>query len=272
MDLPLRCPRSTCRLWPPRSHRLARRADSPYGQQRTSAESSHERYHTNRSSGAKQSKETMTTEAGRDGVLRPPHWLRLDRHLRNPHSISQGRQFTSGKRMRSTTVRYLALLRGVNNIGATRRVAMADLRVLFERLGFRDVRTLLNSGNVIFSAPNKGHNNVLSQIDRGLATKLRLTSPVTLLSGREVAKAVSQNPFAKIATNPSNLLVVVPRNRSDLRQLRSLLKEGWAPEALAIGSRVAYVWCANGIPRSPLWAAVDRALKRTGTVRNMATM
>jgi len=50
-------------------------------------------------------------------------------------------------------VRYLALLRGVNNIGAGKRVAMADLRVLFEGLGFTDVSTLGNSGNVVFAAP-----------------------------------------------------------------------------------------------------------------------
>ena len=50
--------------------------------------------------------------------------------------------------MGSITARYVALIRGVNNICASRRVAMADLRVLFEGLGFRDVRTLLNSGNV----------------------------------------------------------------------------------------------------------------------------
>jgi len=149
---------------------------------------------------------------------------------------------------------------------------MADLRVLFVGLGFRDVRTLLNSGNVIFSAPNKGRGDVLARIEKGLASKLGLTSPVTVLSGREVAAAVRNNPFSGVATNPSHLLVVVPRTRSDLGRLRPLLKERWAPEALALGSRVAYLWCANGVAKSPLWATVERALERSGTARNMATM
>ena len=164
---------------------------------------------------------------------------------------------------------YLALLRGVNNIGATKRVEMADLRRLFERLGFLDVRTLLNSGNVIFSSPNTGRADVLTRIERGLTAQLGLTCPVTVLTSRELTAAVRDNPFS---ANPSNLLVMVPRKRSDLARLRPFLKQRWAPEALALGTRVAYVWCANGIPRSPLWAAVDRALARTGTVRNMATM
>jgi uncharacterized protein (DUF1697 family) len=169
------------------------------------------------------------------------------------------------------TGRYVALLRGVNNIGMVRRVAMADLRALFEALGFRDVRTLLNSGNVIFSAPGRGREAVLGRIEKGLAKRLGLTSPVTLLTGAEVATIVRRNPFSGAAVHPSTLLVMVPRQRRDLSRLRPLLAKRWAPEGLAIGSRVAYVWCAKGVPRSPVWAAVDRALERTGTVRNIAT-
>ncbi len=148
---------------------------------------------------------------------------------------------------------------------------MEDLRELFESLGFGHVRTLLNSGNVIFAAPNYSRGDTLARIEKGLAARLGLTSPVIVLSGQEVAAAVRQNPFSAMATDPSHLLVVVPRARSELERLRPLLKGGWAPEALALGSRVAYVWCAKGVAKSPLWAAVDRALERTGTARNIAT-
>ncbi|MGH7340247.1 MAG: DUF1697 domain-containing protein [Candidatus Rokuibacteriota bacterium] len=170
------------------------------------------------------------------------------------------------------TVRYLALLRGVNNVGASTRVAMADLRALFEGLGFRDVRTLLNSGNVVFSAPNQGRREVLARIEKGLAAGLGLTVPVIVLSGREVAAAVRDNPLSLVATNPSYLLVVALRKRSDQGRLRPLLKARWAPEALVLGGRVAYLWCAGGVAKSPLWAAVERALQRTGTARNIATL
>jgi len=173
--------------------------------------------------------------------------------------------------MGSMTARYVALIRGVNNVGTATRVAMADLRALFEGLGFRDVRTLLNSGNVIFSAPKSARYDVPARIEKGLAAKLGLTSPVIVLSGRDVAALVRRNPFSDVATNPSRLLVVVPRKRSDQERLRPLLKVRWAPEALALGDRVAYLWCANGVAKSPLWAAVDRALERSGTARNIAT-
>jgi len=95
---------------------------------------------------------------------------------------------------------------------------------------------------------------------------------VTLLSGQEIAAAVRNNPFSCVSMNPSHLLVVVPRTRTDQQWVRQLLKERWAPEALGVGSRVAYLWCANGVAKSPLWAAVDRALQRTGTARNITTL
>jgi uncharacterized protein (DUF1697 family) len=149
---------------------------------------------------------------------------------------------------------------------------MADLRALFERLGFRDVRTVLNSGNVVFSVPHDRRGDVLGRIRRALAARLGLASPVTVLSRDEVVAAVRENPLADVAVDPSWLLVVVPHDPSDRDRLTPLLEGRWAPERLAIGRRVAYVWCARGVADSRLWPAVDRALGRSGTARNMATM
>ncbi len=168
-------------------------------------------------------------------------------------------------------VTYLALLRGVNNVG-TRRVSMTDLRALFEGIGLRDVRTLLNSGNVVFSAPTRGHGDLRASIEKALASRLGLSSPVTILSADEVMVAVRDNSLTHVATNPSHLLVFVTQVKSDLRRLKQLVKKEWVPEESAVGSRVAYVWCAKGVARSRLWAAVDLALERRGTARNIATL
>jgi uncharacterized protein (DUF1697 family) len=152
------------------------------------------------------------------------------------------------------------------------RVAMADIRAVFEALGFRGVRTVLNSGNVVFSVPTKRRGAARARIEKALASKLRLTCPVIILSAAELAAAVRDNPLSRVATNHSHLLVLVPEVPSDLGRLKPLLKERWAPEALALGRRVAYLWCAKGVAKSPIWGAVDRALERTGTARNIATL
>jgi len=174
--------------------------------------------------------------------------------------------------MRENMARQVALLCGVNNAGKGTRLAMADLRALFEDLGFRDVRTLLNSGNVVFSVPAGRRRNVLNRIEKALASRLQVTSPITVLTANEVASAVRDNPFTNVATNPSQLLVVVPLIESDLDLLKPLLKERWEPEAFALGRCVACLWSARGVAKSPLWTAVDRALERLGTARNFATM
>ena len=168
--------------------------------------------------------------------------------------------------------RLVALLRGVNNIGSAKRIAMADLRALVEGLGFRDVRTLLNSGNIVFSVPNDRRGDVAAQIEKALVSRFGVNPRVTVLTGNEVAVAVRGNPFGDVADNPSRLLVMVLRTPSDQRRLKPLLKKRWGPEALALGKRVAYLWCANGVGKSKLWLAVDRALERSGTARNIATM
>ena len=173
--------------------------------------------------------------------------------------------------MGNRSVTYLALLRGVNNVG-TRRVSMTDLRALFEGIGFRDVRTLLNSGNVVFSVPTKGRGDLRARIENALASRLGLTSRVIILSADEVTTAVRDNPLSHVATNPSQLLVLVPQVASELVRLKPLLKKQWVPEEVALGKRVAYVWCAKGVAKSRLWAAVDRALEGRGTARNIATL
>ena len=149
---------------------------------------------------------------------------------------------------------------------------MADLRALFEGLGFRDVRTVRNSGNVVFSVPGNRRANVLARIEKTLAAKLGFTSHVIVLSGNEVVAAVHDNPLAGVASDASRLLIVVPKDPADLARLRPLLEQPWAPELLAVGPRVAYVWCAKGVGESSLWPTVDRALARSGTARNMGTM
>ena len=165
----------------------------------------------------------------------------------------------------------VALLRGIN-VGTAKRVAMADLRKLLEGLGYRNVRTLLNSGNVIFTPPKGQRGDRAAAIEKAIEKTLGVTTRVMVLTGEEVATAVRENPLAKVASNPSRLLVMAIRDSQAHNRLKPLLKERWAPEALALGQRVAYLWCANGIAESPLSTAVGRVLGDAGTARNMATM
>jgi uncharacterized protein (DUF1697 family) len=166
--------------------------------------------------------------------------------------------------------RRVALLRGIN-VGRAKRISMADLRAVFTGLGYLDVRTLLNSGNVVFTVAkacsDHGH-----RIECAVADRLGVEIRVTILSAREVDAAIRENPLKAVADNPSRLLVMAFRHPAARRRLTPLLKDRWTPEALALGTNVAYLWCADGINDSRLWAAVNRIVGDAGTARNLATM
>jgi uncharacterized protein (DUF1697 family) len=165
----------------------------------------------------------------------------------------------------------VALLRGVN-VGTAKRVSMTDLRKVFEDLGYDDVRTLLNSGNVVFTILRAGSRDHAARVQKEIADRLGIQSRVVVLTRSEIAEAVAANPLASVADNPSRLLLLACADTNAVARLKPLLKEPWAPEALALGKRVAYLWCAKGIGISQLWTMVNRVIGDAGTARNLTTM
>ena len=166
---------------------------------------------------------------------------------------------------------HVALLRGIN-VGKAKRVAMADLRDLIEDLGYGDVRTLLNSGNVVFGATGAVGRTAALRIEEALVARLGIASRVIVLSAAEVVTVIDANPLATIATDPSRLIISVLAQPADRAKLLPLTRTDWAPERFAVGHRVGYVWCPNGILASRLSEAVGRVVGDAVTARNLATM
>jgi len=164
---------------------------------------------------------------------------------------------------------YVALIRGIN-VGRAKRIAMADLRALVESLGYRNVRTLLNSGNVVFADPGKTARDPAWRIEKAMAAKLGVSARVTVLSASELALAVRENSVT--FGDPSRMMVAFLNNPSDRKRLEALERENWSPESLAVGKRVAYLWCHGGILESRLATAVGKLLGEAVTSRNWTTV
>jgi uncharacterized protein (DUF1697 family) len=171
---------------------------------------------------------------------------------------------------KTTRVMHVALLRGIN-VGKAKRVAMADLRGLCERLGYSDVRTLLNSGNVVFSAP-RADAKAATRIQKAIAEQLGVGSRVVVITGAELEAIIADNPLTECDANPSRFLVTVLASDADRARLERLAVQGWGAERIELGPRAAYVWCANGILESKVLTALGKALGDAGTSRNWATM
>ncbi|MGK5072411.1 DUF1697 domain-containing protein [Janthinobacterium sp. ZB1P44] len=164
----------------------------------------------------------------------------------------------------------VAFLRGIN-VGRAKRVAMADLRKLLSDLGFAQVRTVLNSGNVVYDGGAVAPAEAASRIEEALVLKLGVAARVTVLSASQFAELVEQNTLAP-AADAARLLTLVLNNPADVQRLTPLLQQSWQPEALALGRWAAYAWCPDGVLASKVVAALGVLLGDGVTSRNWATM
>jgi uncharacterized protein (DUF1697 family) len=167
--------------------------------------------------------------------------------------------------------RYVALFRGIN-VGKAKRIAMADLRALLDKLGYADVATLLNSGNAVFTANAEPAATHATRIRDAVRKKLGVDALVVVKSDQEIAGVIAGNVLGKVATDDSRLLVAMTNGAQGLAAVKALANAPWGAEKIHVGKHAAYVWCANGILESKAAVALLKKLEDTGTTRNWATL
>lgn len=168
---------------------------------------------------------------------------------------------------------HLALLRGIN-VGTAKRVPMAELKGALEDLGATGVRTLLNSGNVVFGA--KGRGPTAERIRAAVRARTGVDARVTVLKAADWRAIVAGNTIAQRCDNPSRMLVAVLAEAADLPRAQALVDKhqpaAGSREAVAVGPRALYLWCPDGLLDSPLAEALlGPALKDAVTSRNWGT-
>lgn len=170
-----------------------------------------------------------------------------------------------------TSQRYIALIRGIN-VGRAKRVAMADLRKLIEDLGYCDVRSVLNSGNLVFAADGVEPGLAAAAIEEQMVLKLGVAARVMVLSGEELAGVLAENTLLAQATDHARLLVFIFGDAALRTAVAPLGDQAWGSEALAVGQRAAYVWCPEGVLASAAASALGKQLGDNTTSRNWNTL
>lgn len=120
--------------------------------------------------------------------------------------------------------KYVALLRGIN-LGK-RQIKMAELKILFEELGFTDVRTLLASGNVVFAAKDAKPEALGSKIEAAIKEKFGFDVPVILRSEKEIGALVASNPFKGVKVTPQTRLYITFLSEPPKAKLKAPYKDG----------------------------------------------
>lgn len=163
----------------------------------------------------------------------------------------------------------IALLRAINVGGVT--VPMAELRSFFEKLGFASVRTLLQTGNVVFETAQRGDLEKLLEAEA--AKRLKLATDFLVRDPAEWNAILDHNPFAKMAKEDPARLVVMPLKHAPtaagIATLRAAIP---GREQIAPGARHLYITYPDGQGRSRLnLKLIESKLGTRGTARNWNT-
>lgn len=165
------------------------------------------------------------------------------------------------------------MLRGIN-LGPTRRVPMAELRALLGEAGYTDVRTYVQSGNVVLGSDAKA-----SDLEREAAAliseRFGIEVPVVVRTRRQLAAVVKLNPLGDIADNPKRYQVSFLTAKPDADVVRTLQAAAVGDERVVAHGREIYAWHPEGVARSKLWNALaGKGLGPgvTGTARNWTTV
>jgi uncharacterized protein (DUF1697 family) len=165
----------------------------------------------------------------------------------------------------------VVLLRGIN-IGPNNRIAMPALRAALEDAGFGDVRTYVQSGNVVLTS-RAGPAKVAATVERAVADSFGLEVPVVVRTRDELADVVARDPLGDVATTPKRYQVTFLAKKLDPATAEKLESVAAAGERLVVSGREVYAWHPEGVARSKLAALrAGRALATTATARNWTTV
>lgn len=168
---------------------------------------------------------------------------------------------------------FVVMLRSIN-VGGRNRVKMADLKTLVSSLGFTNVATYLQSGNLVCSG-RSGPRVVARTIAGGIEETLGLSVPVVVRTDRELAELLQGNPLADLDDDPTKLHVTFLDRIPDPERVGRLAAEAerFHPNRLTVAGANVFLHCPGGYGETALSNAfLERRLGATATTRNWRTV
>ncbi|MFL5243496.1 MAG: DUF1697 domain-containing protein [Gemmataceae bacterium] len=168
---------------------------------------------------------------------------------------------------------HVALLRGIN-VGGRNMVAMSDLRGLFKRLGFTDVQSLLQSGNLVFQSDRTAEISLENLLSVETKKLLNVSIDYFVRSREEWDTVVAVNPFPKEAKlDPGHLVVMFLKDAAKATDVKALQSAIQGPETLCCVGKQVYIYYPAGMGKSKLThSLIEKKLGTRGTGRNWNTV
>jgi uncharacterized protein (DUF1697 family) len=168
---------------------------------------------------------------------------------------------------------YIALLRGIN-VSGHKPVKMDQLRKAFEELAFEDVKTYVQSGNVVFKAPARGAANLTKKIEEKVVRQFGFSVSAVVKTAEDIANVIENNPLVKEeGIDPSKLHVTFLSSPPEATALKKLDSLSVAPDRFHCSREAIYLYCPNGYGKTKVSNNVlEKMLKVTATTRNWKTV
>jgi uncharacterized protein (DUF1697 family) len=167
---------------------------------------------------------------------------------------------------------HIALLRGIN-VGGQRQVGMTNLRKFLTELGFDDVRSVLQSGNLVFGSRSRFGAELERYLEMEAVKRLTLETDFYVRTAEEWKGVIRQNPFRKEAErDPKHLVVLFLKNAPTPKDVAALQADISGAELVKAKGKQAYIFYPNGIGRSKLTNAMIEKRIGRGTGRNWNTV
>jgi uncharacterized protein (DUF1697 family) len=177
-----------------------------------------------------------------------------------------------GLGMRKTMTTYIGLLRGIN-VGGNKMVAMAQLRDMLTKLGFEDVKTLLQTGNAVFRGPTQPSARLEAQLEAAMPKHFGMSCDFHVRTAAELQAAIDANPLkAEAKKDPSRFTVTFYKTPLDKAAVKAAQAAIDGPEILRADGRHLYTYWPDGQGRSKAGLVVGKILKVNGTARNWNTV
>ncbi len=150
-------------------------------------------------------------------------------------------------------MKYISILRGIN-VSGQKKIKMADLKALYESLGFASVITYIQSGNVIFESGDGDVAHLISCIEKIIKEKYEFHVPVDIRTNQEMEAVINYCPYeeADVEENGSKILVTFLLSVPLTARIDDIKKYVVHPERLTVHGREVYLYCPNGYGRSKL--------------------
>jgi uncharacterized protein (DUF1697 family) len=167
---------------------------------------------------------------------------------------------------------HVALLRGIN-VGGKNKLPMSDLTAMFTAARCDNVRTYIQSGNVIFDAAPGAASKVAGVITARIASRFGYRTPVVMRTQKELEDVIRQNPFLKAGADETALHVMFLADLPDAGRVRDLDPDRSPPDRFIVRGREVYLQLPSGVGRSKLTNDYfDTKLATTSTGRNWRTV